>query len=441
MRKVVFIVILFLSRTILLAQPEERDGGVIINYFSILGKHYSYRECLASGMHIQHYIVDQHGNQENKALPLFNPDEFNLPGLIPSSYAYFLPSQINNKPESAQRLICFIGMDTMVLDFYNMPLTARYEILNIYEIAFMPGKFSINCGSNGLVSGITAADYAEAYTALRTGLKSTTYSLLERVGIITYEQPIEKQKRQAYIQSAISIEQSDNYTVDVIFNGAFKYTGTDVLLYHIQQERNGVWENTVYSTYYQPERCKVTFVENHVLSIAQGVSFYPTTVLNNGKYRMVAYDRNGDSVISVPFFIGNIPFAVDSCMHVLHPKGYGYPSFSLSQESVISIKTAQCPILKGDTIHYQFDYFIDLCQLCLNREDLEIIIGRQQGESLLTSLSRSKLIINGAEFTGTAAFTFDLMVATVENGGKWTKNTITILNEYKDGELVSNNEY
>lgn len=432
------------------AQPEEHPGGVCIRYFSILDQKYTLHEDITTDtpgtvpnlrgiMRVEHYQLNDKGQQDKKVLPVFDPRDFDLDQLLPADYSFFLPSQMGNKYAPSQRLLCIKGADTMRIDFLHIPSTTRYEFMVLNTIQFIPGTFEVDLRLNTPLVIAARDSEKHVFAALKAGLVPETYAVLESTGVVRYQPPHDVQKRYNYIQSVIRVEQTDINTIKVIFNGRFRYSENGVLIMAIQQRMEGKWKDSPFSVYTAMNSINketTEFVDNKELLIAD--KHWPeSNPYERGVYRIVAFDQQRDSVISMPFYIGTVPVELDGGMHVLHPAGMGYPYYSYPDNNTISIVTSQLPVLSDASLVYQFTYFHELCELCLYNGDYLGYVGQRQTMAFYHRLTYNQLLINGIPFTGVASFAFDLRGATVENGGEWFQTQILHTNTYLNGRLVS----
>lgn len=373
---------------------------------------------------------------------MFDPGAFDLPGNIPDDWSIFLLPHINNKPAPSQMLLCIIGNDTMRIDFLHVPATSRYGSMVLHTIEFMPGTCVVDLDPNLLAHAAKTATHKNVYTALREGLTSKTIPLLESAGILQCEAPQAPEKRHAYIQSVIDIQQTDINMVNAYFNGSFRYTDNKFMIMYIQQRVDGIWTNTPYGVYTNMQNSEMEtlqFLDHKQMNIADR-NTSPSTYLIQGVYRLVAFDQQRDSVISDPFYIGVVTFEQDGYMHKLHPEGMGYPYYTYPDQKSINIVTSQSGIIVNDTIHYQFTQFQEICDLCLFDNDYMRFVGQQLTDAYYDRLVQAhELQINGTPFTGIATFTFELRGVTVESGGNWFLNQVTYMNTYNNGKLAIQN--
>lgn len=439
------------------AQPEPRDGGICINYFSIFDQLYQHEMHIAQAesntvrslnkvIHIEHYLLNDNGNAYNKPLPAFDPSDYFVTNLHVQNYTLYLPPYIKNTPAPGQRLICIIGIDSMIIDFRNVPLKSTYEMLHMHAIQFMPGHYIVNLNPDKPEISTNEHDLKKAYASLRAGLTAETLPILESLGVVQYTLPHDLKKHYNYITPSIRIEQTDNYTIRAILNGRFEYTPNNVLQYKIAQLVDGKWENTIYQTYsyiFDQSGDPYTFqyLKDQVLPISD-MEWDPFSrpALQAGIYRLVAFIGNGDSVVSEPFYFGIIPFDANAHILKLHPEGLGFPYYQFTDNNTINIETAQAGVQTDTTVVHTFNQYLERCDLCINEHDYEQIIGRPVEKEFFHRLTYNNLWINGAPFTGTATFNYTLKGVTVESGGQWYTIKMATINTYIDGVLISTRE-
>lgn len=447
-------IILILLSNLLHAQPEPRDGGICINYFSIFDQLYQHEMHIAQAesnnvrsldkvMHIEHYLLKENSKSYNKSLPAFDPNDYFVTGLNVQNYTLFLPPHFNNIPAFGQRLICIIENDSMIIDFQHVPLLSTYEMLHMHTIQFMPGHYIVNLNLDKPEISANERDFKKAHAALRAGITTETLPILESLGVVQYTLPHDPKKHYNYITPSIRIEQTDYYTIRAIFNGRFEYTPNNVLHHNIAQLVDGKWENTIYQTYsyiFDQSGDSYTFqyLKDQVLPISD-MEWDPFSrqALQAGIYRLVAFTGNGDSVVSEPFYFGIIPFDANAHILKLHPEGLGFPYYQFNDNNTINIETAQVGVQTDTTVVYTFNQYLERCDLCINEYDYEQIVGKSIEQDFFHRLTYNHLWINGNPFTGTAIFNYTLKGATVENGGQWFTQKMSIINTYAEGVLIS----
>lgn len=462
MKSLRIILLLAVSVQFSYAQPQSMDGGFVIHKIIVKNLLFAreYGEWVNQGkpndpseplLSSTHYLLDKKMRQR-KELPYIDPIDYDLVSQPTGLFSYYLPPYIKSKTTPNQRIVFVYDMDTMIIDFVNIPEQIASEPPSIAAIYFKPGHYVFN--RHGEPNLHPKDKYEAAWLNHYTyeGITQLSEPYLLKYGKLKYTPSHNQKSVRKYVLPSISIEQQNAYSVIVKLQGNFLGRITEETIaeqsispyYKVEILKNGLWEEklTGHDLNYLKDGDQVAarWYDKNTLVQMLSAQTHNESTYEPGTYRISVLTEDEEMLTSPPFHLGMLPTNPSDRYQYLYRASNGFPNYTLDISDNIFIHTPFYPlkVSRGDstlpTYYFRFPWGLDdniwrFGYYTPTHPEIAYL------KHLLPLLSARNVAINDTPFTG--RINYVLYQSRISAASFHTSTTITLYKiDYRDGKPV-----
>lgn len=434
MKNIFIWTILFLFNTVLHAQPEMHDGGLIIREVYVGSQLFmpqdnvwinkSHSSMIEGGkLSVSHFIMNKKGKESKKPLVPVDLSDYDLVKTPNFPFAIYLPPYVGRRTTLNHRLIFSYDNDTMIVDILNIPERSFTEPYTLGAIHFKPGKYEYRFNGQKELSpkDIHEASWLNYYRF--KGISPESEAYLIKYGYLSCValKPGDIKSAWKYVVPQVTVEQLSPFDVFIKIHGNFlgqilSEQIEELIVnpfYQIEYYIDNNWEIMPHGTgldyekdslgldsrFYKQRFVQLTSEDKLSLS-----GFKP------GKYRVKLVTSKREIITSTEFYLGMLAPNTRSPYQTLYRNSLGFPSYTLDINDNIFIQTPFLPTPSTDSTNtieqtYHFRYF--------DSQDYDYRpIGYpsdpedQYTQHFIPLVSARKVYINGELYTGQIKFAF-----------------------------------